>query len=141
MRSSSPRQGQAALEYLMILGIALLIAAPIILQVQQSSFLLRDSFQNGLVRNSLNNIEEAAALVNSQGEPAKVTFRIRLPDRLVQTNVTDNYVYVERRIGGGKTAEFYSVLDFNVSGEIPVEEGIHVMVAEAEPGYVNITAQ
>lgn len=136
MRASS--KGQAAIEYLAIVGIALLITAPLIVQTQKSSIGLQTSYQNGLAKTSLNTMEEAAALVNSQGEPARVTFDVRLPEDIDQTNVTDNYLHIRRSVGTD-TYNFYNTLSFNVSGTIPTTSGIHTMVAKAEDDYVNIT--
>ncbi|MCJ7478571.1 MAG: hypothetical protein MUP63_00135 [Candidatus Nanohaloarchaeota archaeon QJJ-7] len=132
------RKGQVALEYMAIIGLALLVSTPLIIEVQTSSQDLRDSFQNGLAKNALNNAEEAASLVNSQGPPAKVTFRIRLPDGITQTNVSDSYLYIQRRMGATET-DFYNTVDFNVKGDLPETSGVHTMVAEAEPNHVNIT--
>lgn len=132
------RQGQVALEYIAIVGLALLVATPLIIEAQESSQSMRESFQNGLAKNALNNVEEAASLVHSQGPPAKVTFDIRLPDGITRANVTDNYVHIRRSVGAGET-NFYNTLDFNVTGDLPENAGVHTMVAEAEEDHVNIT--
>ncbi len=125
----------------MIMGVALAILTPLALQAQRSSFVLDESFDNALIRQSLDSMEEAASLVHAQGEPARVTFRIRLPAGITATAVADDYASVERRLGSGQTTTFVATFPFNVSGSIPVQDGIHTMVAEAEDGYVNITAR
>ncbi len=134
------RRGQVALEYIAIIGLALLISTPLVIEAQESSQSLRDSFNNGLAKNALNNIEEAASLVNSQGPPAKTTFTIRLPPGVSQTNVTDQYFHIRREVGAGST-DFYNSVEFNVNGSIPTGAGVHTMVAEAENDYVNVTEQ
>ncbi len=136
MRASS--KGQAAIEYLAIVGIALLLTAPLIVQTQQSAFELQTSYQNGLAKTALNTMEEAAAIVNSQGEPARVTVTVRLPNRINRTNVTDNYLHI-RRVSGTDTYTFYNTVSFNVSGSIPTSSGVHRIIATAEEDYVNIT--
>ncbi|MDY6766379.1 MAG: hypothetical protein SVW77_03350 [Candidatus Nanohaloarchaea archaeon] len=134
------RHGQVALEYLVIISIALLLSSPLIVQAQESSQSLQDSYQNGLAKNALNNIEEAAALVNAQGPPAKVTFSIRLPDRIIATNVSGSQIMIRREVGAGSTT-FRNTMSFTVNGSLPTTGGVHTMVAEAEPSYVNITPQ
>lgn len=131
-------KGQAAIEYLSIVGIALLLTAPLIVQTQESTIAMQNSYENGLAKTALNTIEEAAALVNSQGEPARVTFKVRLPKDINHTNVTDRIIHIRRAVGG-ETYSFYNSLPFNVSGNIPTSSGIHEMVAKAEEDYVNIT--
>lgn len=132
--------GQAAIEYMSVIAIALLISTPLIIQSQQASIGVKSAFNDALVQNALNNVEEAAALVNSQGEPARVTFRIRLPPGINQTNVSDQFLYIQRRTPNGYS-DFYNVLSFNVSGTLPNTSGVHSMVAEAEENYVNITTR
>ncbi|MDY6788713.1 MAG: hypothetical protein SVV03_01995 [Candidatus Nanohaloarchaea archaeon] len=134
-------KGQAAIEYLAMVSIALFIAAPLVIQTQQTSFELKNSFRSSLTKNALNNLEEAASLVNSQGEPAKVSIDIRLPEDIKQTNVTENYFHVAREVEGGRLAHFYNVMDFNVSGSIPNSQGKHTMVVEAWNEQVNVSAK
>ncbi|MDY6774427.1 MAG: hypothetical protein SVS85_04465 [Candidatus Nanohaloarchaea archaeon] len=133
-------KGQVSLEYMAIIGLALLIGTPLVIQAQKSSQDLQQSFRNGLAKSALNSMEEAARLVHSQGPPARVTFRVRLPAGIMQTNVTDNYLHIRRDVGAGST-DFYNTVEFNVTGEIPENSGTHRMVAEAEESYVNITAK
>lgn len=132
------RKGQVALEYMAIIGLALLIGTPLAIQAQKSSQGLQQSFSNGVAKSALNSMEEAATLVHSQGPPSKVTFRVKLPDGITQTNVTDSYLHIQRKVRGEET-NFYNPLNFNVTGEIPTESGVHQMVAEAEDSHVNIT--
>jgi hypothetical protein len=131
-------QGQAALEYMAMIGIALLISAPLIFNVNTSAFELQRSFQTSMAQNALNNIEEAASLVHSQGEPAKVTFTIRLPEGIKHTNVTDQRLHIAKEVDGG-TTDIYNFLDFNVSGSIPNASGTYQMQAEAWNGQVNVS--
>lgn len=134
------RQGQVSLEYMAIIGLALLISTPLMIEVQDSSRELQNSFDNALVQNALDSIEEGASLVHTQGPPAKTTFDVRLPEGIEATNVTDKYVLIERRVSGA-TSDFFVGFDFNVDGSIPSNAGVHTIKAEAEQGYVNISVQ
>ncbi len=134
------RLGQVSLEYIAVVGIGLLIATPLIIEAQESSQEMQRSFDNGLARNALNNIEEAASLVNAQGPPARVTFEVRLPTGIVSTNVTGSRLHIRRDVGPAEN-DFYNPLDFNVTGDIPETAGVHTMVAKAEDDHVNITAK
>lgn len=131
-------KGQAALEYLVVIGFALLLSLPLIIKMQSSSANVQHAYKSSMAKNALNNIEEAASLVNSQGEPAKVTFKIQLPDGITQTNVTDNYIHIRREVQS-RPADFINPLDFNVSGSIPNSSGVHEMVAEAWNNQVNVS--
>lgn len=138
-------KGQAALEYMVMISIALLIAAPIILQAQTSMQDVESLSKSSRIDSTLDSIEQGARLVNSQGSPARTTFAVTLPDRIVEARAEDNYVlYVRRGPNGNQT--FVRFFSFNVTGNPPASDGLHRVQVEAvspegEPDYVNITSQ
>lgn len=131
------RRGQAAIEYLALVGFILLLTGPLLIEAQRSANGLQDSTRQLQVNNLLNSVEEAATLVYSGGEPTRVTFEVTVPDDVTQTNVTQNYVHV-RLQGREGPQEYYRLLPFNVTGSIPVEQGRYAMVAEAV-GRTNVS--
>lgn len=131
-------KGQAALEYMVVISFAFLLAAPLLLNAQRSARELRTSSRLSLARNSLNTIEDAARIVHSQGSPARLSFTIRVPSRVTKANVSGRQVKMRLEAYGGVT-DVYSLLDFNVSGSLPTAQGRYKMQAKAEDNYVNIS--
>ena len=124
------RRGQAAVEYLAIVGIVLLLAAPVLIDAQQSAGELQRASDVVVARTALDNAAEAARLVYSQGDPAQVTFTVTMPGNVIQSNVTDQYLHLRLRSPAGPI-DLLSTLDFNVSGSIPTSRGQHALVAKA----------
>ncbi|MDY6777287.1 MAG: hypothetical protein SVU32_01355 [Candidatus Nanohaloarchaea archaeon] len=132
--------GQAALEYFIMLSVALLVAAPIIMQAQQTLIHVRTSSRVAKVQNALDTIEEGVRLVRNQGAPARTTFTINLPARINQSEVGNRYIYYQLRTPSGMS-DYYRVFGFNVTGSLPTSPGVHVMRVVARDDYVNISEQ
>lgn len=136
-RSFRAASGQAAIEYLALIGFVLLLSAPLLLQAQESTGALETSTDRLTAVNALDTTEDAARLVYSQGEPAKVTFDIELPRGVVEQNVTGQYIRLRLEQRGQET-DLIRVVPFNVTGDLPTERGQHTMVAEAV-GRTNVS--
>ena len=132
------RKGQIALEYLAIMAFALLLALPFILNAQNSALDLGAVSRSSMAKNALSAVKEAAELVYSQGEPARVSFKINLPFGINSSTVngTELSFTLTSRTGSFKV---YEVLSFNATGKLPVNPGIHTIIVKAEENYVNIT--
>ncbi len=133
------RQGQAAIEYLALIGFLLLISAPLLIEAQQSTIGLQESTDQLKVVNMLDTIEEASMLVYAQGEPARITFQVEVPNGVVNTTIENQYAVVQYEGMRGRT-DFVRTFPFNVSGELPEDPGRYRLVAEAE-GRTNVTIQ
>lgn len=131
----SRSSGQAAIEYMIVLGIALLLAAPFVLKAQSSIVDLRSDSNAVSVQNSLNDIEVAAETVNAAGEPAARTFPVRLPETLERTWVLDNAVVIQIDTPGPRS-NFSRTFDFNVSGGLPDQPGRYMLKTEANGSEV-----
>lgn len=119
----------------MVFGIALLLSTPFIVRAQESVMEIRTGSQMLEARNSLNQIESAAETVNAAGEPARRTFSVRMPASIQSAGAEGNYVRMGINSSGsyiGMSREFA----FNVTGNIPEEEGNYLLSASAEDGEV-----
>ncbi len=124
------RRGQAAIEYLALIGIVLLFATPLVVRTQTAAADLQFTADMIEARNALDTVGEGSRFVFAQGEPSSITFDITLPRGVEHTNVTANYVHI-RMDGAHGDSDLYEFFDFNVSGSIPSEQGRHTIVAKA----------
>lgn len=136
-RGMSLRRGQAAIEYLALIGIVLLFATPLVLQTQTSAADLQATTDIVMARNAMDTVADGARFVFAQGEPSTITFDIQLPRGVVFANVTDNYIRLRMDTvqGGTDLFEFFA---FNVSGAFPTAQGRHTIVVAAA-GQRNVT--
>lgn len=132
---SSKLKGQAAIEYMTVFGIALVLAAPFVLKAQSSVMDLRSDSNAVSVQNTLNNIEVAADTVSASGEPAARTFSIRLPDSVRNTWILDRAVVIQISTPQSRS-NFSSTFDFNISGNLPDQPGRYMLKTQANQSQV-----
>ena len=132
------KKGQIALEYLAIIAFALILAIPIIVNAQTSTLDLGSVSRSSMAKNALSAVKEAAELVYSQGEPARVSFKISLPFGINSSTVNGTELSFTLR-GRNGFFKVYQTVSFNVTGTLPISPGAHTIITKAEGDYVNIT--
>lgn len=130
-------KGQASIEYMMILSLALLLSTPFIVKAQGAILDLRTSSSVMDVRNSADRIEKAAETVNAAGPPAKREFTIKLPNSVQSSEVSDQAFIYTVRTSNGKT-NITRTFDFKIQGDLPDSEGAHILSATAKSDYIEI---
>lgn len=132
---TSRSSGQAAIEYMIVFGIALVLALPFVLKAQSSIVDLKSDSNAVSIQNSLNDIELAVETVSASGEPAARTFPIRLPETVEKTWVLQKAVVVEIDTSGPRS-NFSRSFEVNVTGDLPDEPGRYMLKAEANQSEV-----
>lgn len=128
-------KGQAAIEYLTVFSIALLLASPFVLRAQSSLIDLRSDSNAVSIQNSLNDIEVAAETVNAAGEPATRTFPVRFPETVRESWVFDRAIVVQVATADTKS-NFTRTFNFNITGELPRESGRYRMKTQSNGSEV-----
>lgn len=131
------RKGQAAIEYLVVFGIALALSTPFILRAQGSIMELRSGSQVVTLQNSLDRVESSVETVSAAGEPARRTFSFEVPDIVRDARVFNNSVVYTVRTRSGESQVIRS-FDSNVTGEVPADVGRHRMTVYAEGGQTHL---
>ncbi len=134
---SPRRKAQAALEYMMVVGMVLIILAPIIYySYQQNEIAIRAS----QAKLAASRISSAADSIYAQGPGAKTFLDILLPagyspQSFVSGNIINIRVYTAAGLG-----DFVETTRANMSGFLPGDSGyrrIYLMMLDS--GHVNIT--
>ena len=107
---------------MMVFGLALLLSVPFITRAQTSIIDLRSTSQMVEIRNSVENIENAANTVNAAGYPSKMTFFVKIPENVDNAYVLDSAMIYSVRTADGR-ANITRSFDFNVSGDLPADDG------------------
>ncbi|MFB6145143.1 MAG: hypothetical protein ABEJ99_01410 [Candidatus Nanohaloarchaea archaeon] len=130
-------KGQAAIEYMTVLGIALVLSAPFVIKAQGSILKLRSGSASLTAQDTLNDIEVAAETVSAAGEPATRTFVITIPNSVNSTSVGNRQVKILLNDPSGATSYSRS-FSFNVTGSLPSSGGKYRLKTEAKNGGVNL---
>ncbi len=131
--------GQASMEYMMIMIIAMLILVPLISVVYSQTSRSREDMGQAALRDSLRGLADSADMVQSQGYPAKITRSLHLPQGTSYTNVTENHfiVRVESSVGPN---DFSAMSSANLTGDLPDSSGSYrISLKMEEDGVVNVT--
>ena len=114
-------KGQSSVEFLSIVGIALVISAPFMLSAQQSLIDIERSSEAITLQKSMDKLEESVSTVSVSGEPARRTFLMELPDNVEKARIVQDraVVYTLDR-SSGKT-NVSRIFDTNISapGDLP----------------------
>ncbi len=130
----SSRKGQAALEYLMVFGLALVLSAPFVLKAQSQIIDLRSSSNAVDMHNSLNKFESSIETVSAAGKPARRTFTVQIPDNVESAQLnSDSLIYRLQTPEG--IEEISRSFETSLTGNIPSSSGRHrVSVSATDSG-------
>jgi len=132
------KRGQAAVEMIIILAIALVIILIIVYSSQKTSLSALGQYEAAKAKATLDDLADAAELVYQQGFGAKTKLYLTIPSNVVSTNVSLNTMAFKLASRGYEEDIFRNV-DFTVTGSIPKEAGNYWFFVEAKDGYVIIT--
>ena len=124
------RCAQSGLEYMIIVIIAMLLITPVVLR---GTSMLTDMKQEMNVmgaKSAINDMGDAFESVFAQGEPAKITLGVRFPERINVTTVGPREIMIRLNSYGG-TTDIVNMFDFNVTGNLPQDNGYYEVVVNA----------
>ena len=130
-------KGQAALEYMIVLGIALTVAMPFVMKAQSSVVDIRSSVSVVESQDTLNDIDVAVRTVDAAGEPAARTVEARLPDNLRSTEVRNNSISIFLTTPSGNQ-RLSRTFDAELTGSLPDSPGLYLVRVRAKDGEVEI---
>ena len=126
-------RAQVALEYLMVVGLIMLILIPFWAYITLYSSDIEFSFKIEYARTAVNRVTDAADFVHAQGIPAKVRLKIYFPKDINSTSISGMRVSITLLDN-----TIYSDSIANLSGDLPLTGGYHYITIKSEGTYVNI---
>ncbi|MFH1106794.1 MAG: hypothetical protein V1787_02765 [Candidatus Micrarchaeota archaeon] len=131
-------RAQAATEYLMMMGLALLIVVPLWFFVNDSVGKTRQELQFSYAKVAVNKIRDAADVVYIQGPPARIYMELQFPDNIHSATVGGREILIRMPTPSGFT-DVYSVTIGDVQGSLPTRAGLVRILVKSEGNYVNVT--
>lgn len=134
---SNKSKGQAAIEYLMVFGIALALSTPFIIRAQSSIIELRAGSNTVEMYNSMNKLESSIKTVDASGKPAKRTFMIELPSNVESVDVNTNTIVYNLSTTDGYSQQIRS-FEIDLTGDLPESQGNHRVSVTAKSDSVEL---
>ena len=132
------KNGQASTEYLIVIGISLLLLTPIMLIGNNALVDLKHTSENVIAQDAVNQIKEMSQIVYAQGSPAKMTKKVKFPRNIMGTTVSHQTIIITLNYKSLPN-DIPAMVDFNVTGSLPTTSGTHKICVEAIDYGVNIT--
>ncbi len=134
------RQGQAAVEYMIVVAIGLFLLSPFLIKGYEYLHTLNDVSSTTTITNTLNKLSETIEAVHAQGPPSKIKIKIMVPSNTVSGEVDPSTDAIHYRLLKNNNYEDYArYFDFNINGELPTQPGVHIVLIEALEDEVNIS--
>ncbi|MEK6817075.1 MAG: class III signal peptide-containing protein [Nanoarchaeota archaeon] len=129
------KRGQVSVEYIMIVGIVLLLLIPIF---YVSSEKISNEVKVSQANDAVTSLARAVNVVYSLGPGTKRFIEITIPGGVESTEVNGKLIQIRLHLFGG-TSDVYATAITNVSGYVPSERGTYHLPLEAqEDGTVRI---
>ncbi|MBD3388459.1 MAG: hypothetical protein GF416_05255 [Candidatus Altiarchaeales archaeon] len=136
------RRGQAAVEWVVILSVAILILAVMLSFNEENYLFFRNNMKVSKAKAALNELKNSADFVYSQGSGAKTRVYVTIP---VETNITietlstgTGQIQAEVLVNGER--EYFDVYtEANLSGSLPEKGGSYCVDIECLGEVVSIT--
>ncbi|MBS3100568.1 hypothetical protein J4204_00360 [Candidatus Woesearchaeota archaeon] len=132
-------KSQISVEYMLIIGFAMLMTTPLLLIYYTYSSDSSDSVATGQALQIARTIADSSESVYYLGKPSQTTLKLNFPDRISSASVSDREVVFKMKTRSGIT-DVVQVSAVNMSGTLPTSQGIHVLTIKADDGYVKITS-
>lgn len=122
----SLKRGQAAMEYLFVVGFAFALLIPIILLFYTQSNAFEEEVRFTQAKNALEEITQAANNVYYLGPPSKQTLRIQFPNNVREVIIDDQLITLVLDTSTSNSLISAQTVA-NLSGSIPAYSGLHVI--------------
>ena len=131
-------RGQTAVEYAVMVAIALIILIPIWMSVYNSVSVTREGLQSSYALHAVSRLKAAADAVYVQGEPAKFTVIVILPEGVESVGISDYEIFVRLSNKAGTTDAIATTLG-PVTGNLSASPGTHRVTVRMNDTQILIT--
>lgn len=132
MKKCFNKKGQIAMEYVISMGVLLAVVAVI---TGYSFLTYAETVKIQSLNTSLDALGNAAKYVHAAGSGNSILTKIKMPEGVVSSSVLGNKLIIN-----WKGSDFTYALDFNLSGSLPIAEGVYIMRVYANDASVAFQA-
>jgi hypothetical protein len=135
-------RGQAAVEWMVILSVAILLLAVMLSFNEENYLSFRSNVKVSQVKAALNDLKNAADFVYSQGQGAKTRMYITIPSaaNFTITTLSSGRGQIQAVVHVRGDEQYFDVYtDGNLTGSLPQDTGGYCIDVECLEGVVNIS--
>ncbi|MFH1134370.1 MAG: hypothetical protein V1735_07845 [Nanoarchaeota archaeon] len=132
------KRGQAAMEYLAVIGFALLMIVPIIFIFFSQSEDITQQLTMNQIREIGRKVVNTAEKIYYLGEPSQTTLKIYMPNNVEEVNINGRTIVFKIRLNNAPS-DLVFPSTVNLTGNISVQSGIRFIKVKTVAGKVNIS--
>ncbi len=133
------KNAQMSMEYMIVMGFALLLTVPLTVVFFQQSAAASDQVNAGKAAQIARQIIDTSEQVYYLGEPTMTSLKVSMPDTVSKVILTSNDLTIRLKTGSGET-DIVVASSVNLTGNISEAGGIQTILIRAIPHAVNITS-
>lgn len=132
-------KSQVSVEYMFIMGFAALMTIPLLLIYYTYTSDSSDTVATSQALQIARKIVDSAESVYYLGKPSQTTLKLNFPERIYSTNLSSREVVFKIKTKNGIT-DVVEISSVNLTGTLPITQGIHIITVKAEEGYVQVSS-
>ena len=132
-------KSQVSVEYMVVMGFAALMAIPLLIIYYTYSSDSSDAVASSQALQIARKIVDSSESVYYLGKPSQTTLKLTFPERIQSTSLSNREVVFKIKTKNG-VAEIVQVANVNMSGSLPITQGLHVVTITAQDGYAQIAS-
>jgi len=137
--SISTRKAQFSIEYLMMMGFALMLLIPIIVLFASESQNMKSDIAVSQLNQVAMKIADKAEEVYYQGQPSRTTIKVSIPQGVKNITFSNNEIIFNFLNPDNVVLQVEQDTPINVTGNISSNAGIHFIQIESEGEYVLVS--
>ncbi|KHO45843.1 MAG: hypothetical protein QS98_C0007G0001 [archaeon GW2011_AR3] len=137
-RVQARHKGQVSMEYLLVVGFAMLMTIPVLIVFFQQTNELGNTFAVSQARTIVDGLAQSADEVYYQGYPAQKTIKAYFPESINSITIDGHEINIEMKMGNG-LSDLFAVTAANVTGNVSTVSGPKWILIKASTETVNIT--
>lgn len=131
-------RAQLSFEYMTIVAFVAIITVPLMLIYYNYSSTTSDEINMNQLMQITRKIADTSDSVYYLGEPSQTTIKVYMPKNVKHVNITDHEISFTIQTVAG-LSDIVASTNVNVSGSVPVTQGLHYINIRAMDYYVNIS--
>ncbi|MFW6014318.1 MAG: hypothetical protein ACOCZQ_03060 [Nanoarchaeota archaeon] len=132
------KRGQASMEYLLIVGFALIMLMPLVVIHMTQEENIRDDSNLMQATNIVQTLISNAESIHFIGEPSKTTIEVRMPQNVQEVEIEENRILFRVATGDGEV-EVYRYTNVELTGSLDPNQGLTRITIEAQDDKVDIS--
>jgi|SaaInlStandDraft_4_1057021.scaffolds.fasta_scaffold46982_2 uncharacterized protein (UPF0333 family) len=125
------KRGQASMEFLVIVGFVFLMIIPLVIIFLEQSAYVKDAISQNHIRNIAVKLTDKAETVYYLGGSSKTTIKALFPKGIEDVNLTGKSITFWFRNSENNLRSITSVCAINITGNISVKPGVHLIQIES----------